>query len=75
MSKHAVVGLVRSLAPTLAKRDITINAICPGGIDTGIIPDAQRHSDAIFMTPDNIAAEVIRLMDVEETGKNLGESQ
>ena len=69
MSKHAVVGLVRSLAPTLAKRDITINAICPGGIDTGIIPDAQRHSDAIFMTPDNIAAEVIRLMDVEETGK------
>lgn len=69
MSKHAVVGLVRSLAPTLAKRNININAICPGGIDTGIIPDAQRHSDAIFMTPDNIAAEVVRLMSVEETGK------
>jgi len=69
MSKHAVVGLVRSLAPTLAARNININAICPGGIDTGIIPDAQRSSEAIFMTPDNVAAEVIRLMDVAETGK------
>ena len=69
MSKHAVVGLVRSLAPTLAERDIKINAICPGGIDTGIIPEDQRTEDAIFMTPENIAEEVIRLMDVSETGK------
>jgi NAD(P)-dependent dehydrogenase (short-subunit alcohol dehydrogenase family) len=69
MSKHAVVGLVRSLAPTLAKRDIKINAICPGGIDTAIIPDAQRGVDAIFMTPENVAEEVIRLMTVSETGK------
>lgn len=69
MSKHAVVGLVRSLAPTLAERNIKINAICPGGIDTGIIPEAQRSRDAIFMTPENVAAEVIRLMSVEETGK------
>lgn len=69
MSKHAVVGLVRSLAPTLAERDIKINAICPGGIDTAIIPDAQRSTEAKFMTPENVAAEVIRLMGVEETGK------
>ncbi len=69
MSKHAVVGLVRSLAPTLAERDIKINAICPGGIDTAIIPDAQRSTEAKFMTPENVAAEVIRLMSVEETGK------
>ncbi len=69
MSKHAVVGLVRSLAPTLAERNININALCPGGIDTAIIPDAQRSSEARFMTPDNVAEEVIRLMDVAETGK------
>ncbi|MGV0036584.1 MAG: SDR family oxidoreductase [Candidatus Azotimanducaceae bacterium WSBS_2022_MAG_OTU7] len=69
MSKHAVVGLVRSLAPTLAERNININAICPGGIDTAIIPDAQRSSEARFMTPDSVAEEVIRLMDVAETGK------
>jgi NAD(P)-dependent dehydrogenase (short-subunit alcohol dehydrogenase family) len=70
MSKHAVVGLVRSLGPTLAKRGIRINAICPGGIDTAIIPEAQRTDKALFMTPETIAAEVDFLMTVDETGKS-----
>lgn len=70
MSKHAVVGLVRSLAPALAKRDIRINAICPGGIDTAIIPEAQRTSEAIFMEPAHVAEEICYLMSVEETGKS-----
>jgi len=69
MSKHAVVGLVRSLAPALAERDIRINALCPGGIDTAIIPLAQRSPQAVFMTPEHIATEVIRLMDLPESGK------
>lgn len=69
MSKHAVVGLVRSLGPTLAERGVKINALCPGGIDTAIIPDAQRTSDAVFMSAAHVAAEVIRLMQVDETGK------
>ena len=69
MSKHAVAGLVRSLGPTLKKRDIKINAICPGGIDTAIIPEAQRTADAVFMSPEHVATEVIGLMDEEETGK------
>lgn len=69
MSKHAVAGLVRSLGPTLKKRDIKINAICPGGIDTAIIPEEQRTAEAVFMSPEHVAAEVIRLMDEEETGK------
>lgn len=69
MSKHAVVGLVRSLAPTLAERDIRISAICPGGIDTNIIPHEQRGADAVFMTPEALAEEVERLMTVTETGK------
>ncbi|MEQ8691162.1 MAG: SDR family NAD(P)-dependent oxidoreductase [Pseudomonadales bacterium] len=70
MSKHAVVGLVRSLGPTLARKDIKINALCPGGIDTGIIPEEQRVADAVFMTPEHIADEVLVLMQVEETGKS-----
>lgn len=69
MSKHAVVGLVRSLAPSLAERDIRINALCPGGVDTNIIPHSQRTDDARFMTPECLAEEVMRLMDVAETGK------
>ncbi|MEM7217108.1 MAG: SDR family oxidoreductase [Pseudomonadota bacterium] len=69
MSKHAVSGLVRSLADELAERDIRINAICPGGIDTGIIPDAQRTDAAVFMSPEHVAEEVMYLMQVAESGK------
>ncbi len=70
MSKHAVTGIVRSLAPTLEKRNISINAICPGGIDTAIIPHAQRTDEAAFMTPANVAAEVMTLLQSPaETGK------
>jgi NAD(P)-dependent dehydrogenase (short-subunit alcohol dehydrogenase family) len=69
MSKHAVAGLVRSLGPTLAQRDILINAICPGAVDTAIIPEAQRSADMAFMTTEHLAEEVIHLMTVTETGK------
>jgi len=70
MSKHAVVGLVRSLAPDLARRDIRIHALCPGAVDTEIIPHAQKTKDAQFMTPDDLAQDVIELMSEKESGKS-----
>lgn len=33
-SKYALIGLVRSAAPLLAADGITINALCPGLVDT-----------------------------------------
>jgi NAD(P)-dependent dehydrogenase (short-subunit alcohol dehydrogenase family) len=39
-SKHAVIGLTRSLALEYAARNITVNAVCPGFVDTDIVKDA-----------------------------------
>ncbi|MEM9749453.1 MAG: SDR family oxidoreductase, partial [Pseudomonadota bacterium] len=36
-SKHAVVGLTRALALEYARKDVTVNAICPGFTDTAIV--------------------------------------
>lgn len=36
-SKHAVVGLTRSLALEFANAGVRINAVCPGGVDTPMI--------------------------------------
>ena len=35
-AKHGVVGLTRQLAITYAGRGVTVNAICPGAIQTGL---------------------------------------
>lgn len=37
LSKHAVVGLVRALDPQLAALDISVNAVCPGIVDTAML--------------------------------------
>jgi NAD(P)-dependent dehydrogenase (short-subunit alcohol dehydrogenase family) len=42
-TKHAVVGFVRSAAPALAARGITINAVCPGIADTPMLSETARE--------------------------------
>ena len=44
LTKHAVVGLVRGLGPTLHAKGITINAICPGITDTPLVGEAAKQA-------------------------------
>jgi len=42
-SKHAVIGLTRALALEYAARNITVNAVCPGYVDTDIVKSAVAN--------------------------------
>lgn len=61
-TKHFVVGFVRSVAPQLAERGITINAICPAIVDTpmlGEMRDRIVEAGYPLIRPSEIAEAVL----------------
>ncbi|MFL6037926.1 MAG: SDR family NAD(P)-dependent oxidoreductase [Gaiellaceae bacterium] len=72
LTKHAVVGFVRSVAPQLGERGIRINAIAPGFVDTPLLGAQGRAHfvDAGFplLQPDEVAQAVLTAARSEETG-------
>lgn len=73
LTKHAVVGLVRALAPSLAQRGIRLNAICPAAVATKIFgPEAEdfvREARLRLMPPSQIADAVVLAAASSETGQ------
>uniref|UniRef100_UPI0015F0FD7F SDR family oxidoreductase n=1 Tax=Pseudonocardia pini TaxID=2758030 RepID=UPI0015F0FD7F len=69
-SKHAVVGYVRSAAPTLAASGITVNAVCPGFADTPLIARAKaQFGDFPLLTAENVADAIEAILERGEPGE------
>jgi len=72
LTKHAVVGYARSMAPVLEPRGIRINLICPGIVRTPMTEPAQAELDAAgfpLMEPEQIAQAALLAARSEETGQ------
>jgi NAD(P)-dependent dehydrogenase (short-subunit alcohol dehydrogenase family) len=73
LTKHAVVGFVRSVAPQLVERGIRINAVCPGFADTPMVAGELRSSleaaEFPLLTADEVAEAVLRAARSEGTGE------
>lgn len=72
-TKHFLVGLVRSLAPQLHEREIRLNAVCPGIVDTPLLrPEERERLEAAgfpLLVPDDVAAAVFAAFDSGSTGQ------
>ncbi len=69
MSKHGMIGLGRAVAEANKDSNIRVNVICPGMVDTAIIPDALRALEMKSMPPREIAAEVVDLLFQGQNGE------
>ncbi len=79
-SKHAVIGLTKALALELAADDVTVNAICPGIVDTPmwsevLAPDPEQYDATIEqkipLRRDQTPADMGRLAVFFATNRNV----
>jgi NAD(P)-dependent dehydrogenase (short-subunit alcohol dehydrogenase family) len=72
-TKHFLIGFVRSVAPELAERGISINAVCPGIVDTPLLgEDGRAALDAAgfpLLAPEDVAAAVATVLAADGTGE------
>ena len=73
LTKHAVVGFVRSVAPQLAERGIRLNMVNPGFVDTPMLDAVGRAAfeEAGFplLQPDEVAHAVLLAARDDEVGQ------
>jgi len=73
LTKHAVVGFIRSVAPTLSALGITANTVNPGMTDTNILSDDAKAlfvaNDFPLMPASQIAEAVLGIVTTGRTGE------
>jgi len=57
-SKHAVVGLTRSVAAELGGSNISVNAVCPGCVDSPMMERIQRSLSESLARPVSFASSI-----------------
>jgi len=67
-SKHAMVGMTRALAIDLAATGVTINAVCPGWVDTRM---AQQAVDRIAGKTGRSPAEARKALETMSPQKRM----
>jgi len=72
LSKHAVVGLVRALDPQLEVLGISVNAVCPGVVDTAMLGAEMKGvlegAGVPIIPPSQIAEGVLTALRSGRTG-------
>ena len=73
LTKHAVVGFVRSAAPQLAERGIRLNMVNPGFVDTPMLGEEGRAAFEAegfpLLRPEDVAAAVLHAAEDDEVGQ------
>jgi NAD(P)-dependent dehydrogenase (short-subunit alcohol dehydrogenase family) len=73
LTKHAVIGFVRSVAPQLERRGVRINAVAPGFVDTPLVAgEARAMLEAAgfpLLRPEDIAEAVLLAARDEQSGQ------
>jgi NAD(P)-dependent dehydrogenase (short-subunit alcohol dehydrogenase family) len=74
-SKHGLLGLMRSLAAEYAKTNLTVNAVCPGYVDTPMTDQSVARVSQITGRSEDQSRDIItnmnasgRLVDPEAIG-------
>jgi NAD(P)-dependent dehydrogenase (short-subunit alcohol dehydrogenase family) len=72
-TKHFLIGFVRSVAPELEAHGVSINAVCPGIVDTPLLAEDQRAAlDAAgfpLLLPEDVAEAVAAVLESDGTGE------
>jgi len=73
LTKHAVVGFIRSVAPALAQRSITANCVNPGLTDTPLLGEEAKRAleaaDFPIIPAEQIAEAVFQIVTSGRTGE------